>query len=76
MTAKERLHSVKKSNFEIAAIFHHLYGERKSAAISKIELFLTQRIRPYIVFALDDHSISLIPSSASWLLPNANYASA
>ena len=49
----ERLHSVKNnSNFEIAALFHHLYSEGKSAPISKLELFLTEWNRSYVVFAL------------------------
>ena len=29
----------KKINFEIAALFHHIYGEGKSAAISKLESY-------------------------------------
>ena len=40
------------SNFEIAALFHHLYGKGNSAAISKLELFLTEWSRSYFVFAL------------------------
>ena len=47
------VHSVKKnSNFEIAPLFHHPYGEGKSAAISKLELFLPKRSLSYIFFAL------------------------
>ena len=42
--------------FEIAALFHHLYiyiyGQGKRAAISKLELFLTEWSRSYFVFAL------------------------
>ena len=50
----EQLHSVKNnSNFEFAALFHHLYGEEKSAAISKLELFLTEWSRSCFVFALE-----------------------
>ena len=33
-------------------LFHHLYGEGKSAAKSNLELFLIEGIRSYIVFAL------------------------
>ena len=37
---KKQIHSVdKNSYFEIVALFHHLYGEEKSAAISKLEFF-------------------------------------
>ena len=58
-TMKERLHSVKNdSNFEIAAPFHHLYGEEKRAAISKLELFLNQWSRSYFVFALVNIAIA------------------
>ena len=53
----ERLHSVKNnSQFEIAALFHPLYGEEKSASISKLELFLTEWSRSNIVLALADIS--------------------
>ena len=53
LTIKERLHSIKSnSNFEIAALFHHLQGKGKSAAILKLELFLTQWSRSYFVFSL------------------------
>ena len=39
-TIQERLHSVERnSNFEIAALFHHLHGKGKSAAILKLEFF-------------------------------------
>ena len=49
-TIEERLHSVKNnSNFEIATLFHHLYGEGKRAAISKLELSLTEWSRSYII---------------------------
>ena len=37
----------------MAALFHHLYGEGKSAAITKLELFLTEWSRSYFVFALE-----------------------
>ena len=40
------------SNFEIATLFHHIYGKGKSAVISKLELFLTEWSCSYIVFAL------------------------
>ena len=50
---QERLHSVKINfNFEIAALFHHLDSEGKSAPISKLELFVTEWNRSYIVLAL------------------------
>ena len=49
----ERLHSVKNnSQFEIAALFHPLYGEGKSASISKLESNFTEWKRSYFVFAL------------------------
>ena len=52
-TIQERLHSVKNnSKFEIAALFHHLYSEGKSAPMSKLELFLTEWNRSYIVLTL------------------------
>ena len=48
-----RQYSVKNnSTFEIAAPFHHLYGQGKRAAISKFELFLTEWSRSYFGFAL------------------------
>ena len=37
---------------EIAALFHHLYSEEKSAPISKLELFFTEWNRSYVVFAI------------------------
>ena len=40
------------SDFEIATFFHHLYGKGNSVANSKLELFLTEWSRSYIVFAL------------------------
>ena len=42
----------KNSNFEIAALSRHLNGKGKSEAISRLELFLTEWSRSYIVFAL------------------------
>ena len=37
---KKRIHSVdKNSYFEIVALFHHLSGEEKSAAISRLDFF-------------------------------------
>ena len=52
-TKLERLHSVRNnSNFEIAALFPSLYRCWKSAAISELELFLTEWSRFYIVLAL------------------------
>ena len=52
-TILERLHSVKNNSyFEIAALSHYLYGEGKRAANSKLELFLDERSRSYMVFAL------------------------
>ena len=52
-TKYERLHSVKNnSNFEIAAFFPSPYRWWKSAAISKLELFLTEWSRSYIFLAL------------------------
>ena len=41
--------------FEFGALFHHLYGEGKRAAISKLELFLTEWSHSYFVFALIAH---------------------
>ena len=56
---KEWLHSVKNnSNFEFAALFHHLNGEGKSAPISKLELFLTEWSWSYFVFALQIYLVS------------------
>ena len=53
-TKKRTTHSVKNnSNFEFAALFHLLNGKGKSAAISKLELFLTEWSRSYFVFALN-----------------------
>ena len=49
---KDSIQSKKNSNFEISALFHQLYGEEKSAANSKLELFMTEWSRSYIVFAL------------------------
>ena len=43
--------SKRKSNFEIAALFHYLYGEGKSAAISKLDFFI-EWSRSYIALAL------------------------
>ena len=40
------------SSFEFAALVHNLYGEEKSAAISILELFLTELSRSYLVFTL------------------------
>ena len=60
-TIWEQLHSVKKnSNFEIAALFHDLYGEERNAAISKLELFLTEWSRSYFVFALGKDDLSVL----------------
>ena len=45
--------SVKNSsNFEFVLLFHHLHFKGKSAANSKLELFLTEWSRSYIFFAL------------------------
>ena len=44
------------SNFEIAALFHHLYGEGKRAAILNLELFSTEWSRFYIVLSLERNS--------------------
>ena len=53
-TIWEQLNSLKNnSNFEIAALFHLLYGEGKSVVISKLELSLTEWSRSYFVFALE-----------------------
>ena len=50
---QERFHSVKsKSNFEIGALFASLSRWWKRATISKLELFLTEWSRSYIVLAL------------------------
>ena len=38
--------------FEIRALFHHLYGKRKKEAISNVEFFQTDRSYSYIVLAL------------------------
>ena len=58
-TIKERLNSVENnSNFEISALFHHLYGKRKRATISKLELFLTEWSRSYFFFALASFKVS------------------
>ena len=35
----DSIQSKKKSNFEVAALFHHLYGKGKRAATSKLEFF-------------------------------------
>ena len=52
-TKLERLHSVRNnSNFEIATLFPSLYRCWKSAAISKLESFLTEWSRSYLVLAL------------------------
>ena len=45
--------------FEFAALFHHLYGQGKRAAISKLELILTEWSRSYFVFALEGRLVVL-----------------
>ena len=55
-TIQEELHSVKNNSyFEIAALFPSPNRWWKSAAISKLELFLTERSRSYIFFALENY---------------------
>ena len=51
---QERLDGTKESaSFEIGALFTRLYGEEKSAAISKLADFLVSSSRSYIVLALE-----------------------
>ena len=58
-TIYERLHSVEKnSKFEIAALFHHLFVEGKSAPISKLEFLWTEQSRScYIALALVNSTV-------------------
>ena len=49
-TIQEQLDETKESDdFEIAVLFNHLYGEVKSAAISKLANILVPTSRSYIV---------------------------
>ena len=51
---QERLDGTKESaSFEIGALFTRLYGEEKSAAISKLADFLVPSSPSYIVLALN-----------------------
>ena len=54
------LRKQKDEKIEIAALFHHIYGKGKSAAISKLESFLTEWSRSFNVFALKDGKYSSI----------------
>ena len=50
--------------FEIGAIFHHLYGKRKKAAISSVEFYQSDRSCSYIVLALVETDIMQLGQEA------------
>ena len=72
-----------KYNFEITALFHHLYGEKKSAAISKWEFFVLKESflhcfrfsyqKKYYILKMLLNELRTVDFFGSFSVPNAEF---